>query len=289
MQIVQAKKGIFMIKLTNLQKDYNDFHLNVSLEVPAGTVTGLIGKNGAGKSTTIKSILGLIKADGGELSVLGKDPRKFTGKDKESIGVALSDSGFSNLLTVNDKHILKKSYSAFDEKYFSEKCQEQGLPMNKIIKEFSTGMKAKLRVLTAISHNAKLLVLDEPTSGLDVLARNEILDMLRAYLAEDNERSILISSHISSDLEGLCDDVYVINKGKIILHEDTDVILGQYGILKVSEEEFNKLDKQFIIATKKEKFNFTCLTNEKQFYLDNYPGIVVENGNIDDLIILLLS
>lgn len=279
-----------MIKLTNLQKNYDDFQLNISLEVPAGTVTGLIGKNGAGKSTTIKSILGLIKPDGGELQVLGKDPREFTGKDKEAIGAALSDSGFSMMLTANDvMHILKKSYAEFDEKYFTEKCKEQGLPMKKLIKEYSTGMKAKLRVLVAISHKAKLLVLDEPTSGLDVLARNEILDMLRAYLAEDSERSILISSHISSDLEGLCDDVYVINKGQLVLHEDTDVILGQYGIIKVSEEEYRKLDQQYILAAKKEKFHYSCLTKEKQYYLDNYPGIVVENGNIDDLIILLLG
>ena len=122
-----------------------------------------------------------------------------------------------------------------------------------------------IRVLVAISHAAKLLILDEPTSGLDVLARNDILDMLRDYLAQDSERSILISSHISSDLEGLCDNVYMIHKGKIILREDTDAILGQYGILKVSEEEYAKLDKQYLKATKKESFGYTCLTNEKQF------------------------
>ena len=150
-------------------------------------------------------------------------------------------------------------------------------------------MKAKLRVLVAISHKAKLLVLDEPTAGLDVLARNEILDMLRAYLEEDSERSILISSHISSDLEGLCDDIYMIHNGKIILHEDTDTILGKYGVLKVNEEEYAALDKQYLIATKKDKFSYTCLTKEKQFYLENYPNIVVENGNIDEMIVLLLS
>ena len=279
-----------MIKITNLQKNYKDFSLNVSLEVPAGTVTGLIGRNGAGKSTTIKAILGLIKTDGGEVEVLGKNPREFTFADKENLGVALSDSGFSMLLNLKEIiKILKKSYHSFDEKFFLEQCKEQGLPMDKDLKDFSTGMKAKLRVLVAISHNAKLLVLDEPTAGLDVLARNDLLDMLRNYLAQDSERSILISSHISSDLEGLCDDVYMINKGKILLHEDTDTILGQYGILKVSDEEYAKLDKQYLVATKKESYGYSCLTNEKQYYLDNYPNIVVENGNIDNMIVIMLG
>ncbi|MBP5281434.1 MAG: ABC transporter ATP-binding protein [Lachnospiraceae bacterium] len=279
-----------MIKLENLQKSYKDFDLDVSLEVPAGTVTGLIGKNGAGKSTTIKAILGLIKPNGGTLEVLGKTPRDFTSRDKENLGVALSDSGFSMQFTVEDViHILKNLYHEFDEKAFREQCKEQGLPFDKLLKDFSTGMKAKLRVLVAISHNAKLLVLDEPTAGLDVLARNDILDMLRAYLAQDSERSILISSHISSDLEGLCDNIYMIDKGRILLHEDTDTILGQYGILKVSEEEFAKLDQQYIIAKKKESFGYSCLTNEKQFYLDNYPNIVIENGNIDNMIMIMLG
>ena len=279
-----------MIKITNLQKNYKDFSLNVSLEVPAGTVTGLIGKNGAGKSTTIKSILGLIKRDGGTVEVLGKDPRNFTPQDKVKLGVALSDSGFSMQLNLEDiTRILKRLYHEFDEKSFREQCKNQGLPFNKLLKDFSTGMKAKLRVLVAISHNAKLLVLDEPTSGLDVLARNEILDMLRDYLAKDNERTILISSHISSDLEGLCDDIYMIDHGKILLHEDTDTILGQYGVLMVSAEEYEKLDKQYLLAKKQESFGYSCLTNEKQYYLDNYPNIVLENGNIDQMIMIMLG
>ena len=270
-----------MIKITNLQKNYKDFSLSISLAVPAGTVTGLIGKNGAGKSTTIKAILGLIKPDGGTIEVLGADPRHFSSKDKENLSMMLSIKEIVK--------ILRKTYPEFDEKFFLEQCKEQGLPMDKDLKDFSTGMKAKLRVLVAISHNAKLLVLDEPTSGLDVLARNELLDMLRNYLDQDNERSILISSHISSDLEGLCDDIYMIHKGQILLHEDTDTILGQYGILKISEDEFAKIDQQYLIAKRKESFGYSCLTNEKQFYLDNYPNIVVENGNLDDMIMIMLG
>ena len=279
-----------MIKIKDLQKRYKDFELNISLEVPEGTVTGLIGKNGAGKSTTIKSILGLIRPNSGEISVMGKEPQSFTPEDKEAIGAALSDSGFSMVLTIEDVvSILKSFYRNFNEPEFRNRCKDQGLPFDKPIKEFSSGMKAKLRVLTAISHSAKLLVLDEPTAGLDVLARNDVLDLLRSYMEEDSSRSILISSHISSDLEGLCDDIYMIDKGQIILHEDTDTILGKYGILKLSEEEYAAMDRQYVIAEKRDRFSVTCLTSEKQFYLENYPNIVVENSSIDDMIVLILG
>lgn len=277
-----------MVKVENLTKNYGDFKLEVSLEIPDGAVTGIVGKNGAGKSTTIKSILGLIKPDGGHVTVNGKEASKLIGKDKQEIGVALSDSGFSSFLTVKDiTAILKKMYPSFNEDLFRKNCSKQGLPENKAIKEFSTGMKAKLRVLVAMSHNAKLLIMDEPTAGLDVEARNEILDLLREYLLEDENRSILITSHISSDLEGLCDDIYLIHDGKIVLHEDTDAILSNYGILKVSEEAYEKLDKRYILSTKKEHFGYSCFTNEKQFYAENNPNMVIENSGIDDLILMM--
>lgn len=279
-----------MVSVKNLEKQYGDFKLDVSLEIPKGTVTGLIGKNGAGKSTAIKAILGLIKADKGNITILGKDSRCITPKDKEAIGVALSDSSFSFELNVEDViKILRKMYTQFDESYFRSKCKEQGLPFDKKIRDFSTGMKAKLRVLVAITHKAKLLILDEPTSGLDVVARGEVTEMLRSYLEEDLERSILISSHISSDLEGFCDDIYFIHDGKVILHEDMDVILGQYGIIKVNEADYAALDKQYLVCKRREKFGYTCLTREKKYYTENYPNVIVENGSIDDMIVLMLS
>lgn len=279
-----------MIILNELKKSYGDFSLNISMEIQEGMVTGIVGKNGAGKSTTIKSILGLVKPTGGSLKIFGKDIAEITVEDKEKMGVALSDSGFSFELNIEDViHILRKAYHEFDEAFFRKQCKEQRLPMDKKLKDFSTGMKAKLRVLVAISHQAKLLILDEPTSGLDVVARNEVLDMLRKYMEEDPGRAILISSHISSDLEGLCDDIYFIHDGEVILHEDTDTILGQYGILKVSESDYQMLDKQYLICEKKESFGYTCLTAEKRFYTENYPGIVVENGSIDDMLVMILG
>ena len=140
---------------------------------------------------------------------------------------------------------------------------------------------------SAISHRASLLVMDEPTAGLDVQARNDILDLLRQYLTENEGCSVLITSHISTDLESLCDDIYLIDDGKILLHEDTDVLLGSYAILKVSGEDFEKLDKSHILSSRKELFGCVCLTDQKQFYAENYPGIVIENGSIDDLILMM--
>ena len=277
-----------MVELTNVQKNYGNFRLNMSLDLPAGKVSGLVGRNGAGKSTVIKAILGLISTDGGNAVVLGKAPRELTAKDKEMIGVAFSDSGFSSYLCINDIiRILRNSYTNFDEKYFRDYCERNNMPMDKRIKEFSTGMNAKLRVLTAITHGARLLILDEPTSGLDVVARNEVLDMLRNYLAEDTGRALLISSHISTDLEGLCDDIYMIHNGEIIFHEDTDVIMGEYAVLKLSPESYSKIDKQYILKTKKESFGYSCFTNQRQFYAENYPEIIIEGGSIDELIIMM--
>ena len=160
--------------------------------------------------------------------------------------------------------------------------------LSECILEFSTGMKVKLKVLVAISHNAKLLLLDEPTAGLDVIARDELLEMLREFLEKDEERSILISSHISSDLESLCDDLYMIHDGKIILHEDTDVLLSDYALLKVDAEQYSKLDKQFILRSKKETYGYSCLTNQKQYYMENYPKIAIEKGTIDEVITMMI-
>lgn len=277
-----------MVSVKNLVKRYGDFCLEVSLEIPDGMVTGLIGKNGAGKSTVIKSILGLVKPDSGNVCVFGKEAGKLSPKEKEKIGAALSDSGFSNYLTLEDvTKILCKMYEDFNESEFRTLCKSQGLPFDKDLKNFSTGMKAKVKVLVALSHKADLLIMDEPTSGLDIEARNEILDIMRDYLEENERCSILITSHISSDLEGLCDDIYMIHEGKMILHEETDKIMGQYGLLKMDEAMYARLDKSNIIKTKKTDYGYECFTSEKQFYIDNYPGLVVENGNIDDLILMM--
>lgn len=277
-----------MVEVDNLVKQYEDFSLNISLNIPGGVISGIIGKNGAGKSTLIKSILGLINPTSGNVKVFGKEVNKLTTTDKYDIGVAMAEAGFSMYLTVKDvAAILKKMYPSFQTDFFADKCKQLRIPMNKQIKEFSTGMKAKLRVLVAISHEARLLILDEPTAGLDIEARNEILDMLREYMAKDDSRSIMISSHISSDLEGLCDDIYLIHDGRLLLHEEIDNIMSNYALVKVNKNDYETMDKTYFLATKQENFGYVCLTNQKRYYLENYPKVVVENGNIDELILMM--
>lgn len=277
-----------MVTVKNLVKRYGDFSLDASMEIPAGRITGLIGKNGAGKSTMIKAVLGLIQPDEGQITVFGKDPCKFGKEDKRQIGVALAEAGFSTYLSVEDiAKIMKKMYPIFDEDGFLRKCDRMRLPQKKLIKDFSTGMKARVRVLVAMSHGAKLLIMDEPTAGLDVESRLEIQDMIREYMLEDEERSVLLTSHISTDLESLCDDIYMIDNGRIILHEDTDTILSHYAIIKAEESQMASLDQQYLLKSRKESYGFECLTNEKQYYIDNYPGLTIEKAGIDDLILVL--
>ncbi len=279
-----------MLKIDNLKKEYAGFSLNCSMEVIPGRITGLIGQNGAGKSTIFKAVLGLISTDGGTVSVFGKNTSEITSRDREKLGVVLSDSGFSGYLTVTDIiPVMKSLYGEFDERFFVEQANRFELPAKKQLKDFSTGMKAKLKVLIAVSHNAKLLILDEPTSGLDVIARDELLLMLREFMEKDDERAILISSHISSDLENLCDDMYMIHGGRIILHEDTDVLLDSYAVIKADAETFRGLDKQYIISVMEESFGYSCLTDERRYYIENYPQISVEKGTVDNIITLMIK
>ena len=279
-----------MLKIKDLKKSYDLFQLDVSFEIPRGCITGLIGANGAGKSTIFKGILDLISIDGGTIEIFGKDYKTLSKKEKEKLGVVLAESGFSGFLTVQDvAKILENMYSQFDKAMFFDYCKRYQLPLKKQIKEFSTGMKAKLKILIAISHKAEFLLLDEPTTGLDVLAREDLLSMLREYMEENENRTILISSHISTDLEGLCDDLYMIDNGKVVLHEEIDTLLGQYGLLKISSEQYDTLDKNYLLRKKRESWGYACLTNQKQFYLENYPSYTMEKGSIDEVITMMIK
>lgn len=279
-----------MLEINGLVKHYKDFTLNCTMKVEPGRITGLVGENGAGKSTTFKAALGLITYDGGSITLMGKTPAELTAEEKEKIGVTLAESGFSGYLKVKDVvPVLAAMYPSFDRSRFLSLCQRFGVPQDKYIKEFSTGMKAKLKVLAAATHGAGFLLMDEPTTGLDVMARESILDLLREYMEEDENRSILISSHISSDLEGLCDDIYMIHNGQIVFHEDTDVLLNEYGLIKADEEQYRKLDKEYLLRVRKESFGYSCLTDQKQYYLENYPGVVVEKGTLDEVITMIIG
>ena len=221
---------------------------------------------------------------------MGKSPSELTARDRQKMGVALTNSGFSGYLRVKDIiPVLRAIYPDFDEGKFRNICRKFSVPENKMIKDFSTGMKAKLKVIVAVTHNAEFLLLDEPTSGLDVVTRRDVLDLLREYMEENEERSILISSHISTDLEGLCDDIYMIHEGQIVLHEDTDVLLNNYALIKADQEQFARLDKEYILKVRRENYGYACLTDQKQYYRENYPDIVVERGNLDEVIAMMIG
>ena len=278
-----------MLDIKGVKKSYGEFQLDCSLNVEKGRITGLVGENGAGKSTLFKAVLGLISYDGGEIKIFGKTPQELNEKEKEQMGVVLAEAGFSGYLKGKDvKAVLAKLYPKFEEEKFLQMCERYQIPLDKFLKEYSTGMKAKLNVLLALSHGSRLLLLDEPTAGLDVVAREEILDLLREYM-EIPGRSIVISSHISGDLEHFCDDLYMIHEGKIVLHEETDRILEEYGFLKVSDQEYEALDKEYLLRVRKEPFGYSCLTDQKNYYLENHPGIVVEKGSVDEVISMLVK
>ena len=278
-----------MLEIKDLVKNYGDFRLECSLQVKPGQITGLIGENGSGKSTTFKSILGLIRPDSGTIRIFGKERSGLNQTDRQRIAAVLSDSGFSGYLTIRDIiPILVHMYRRFDREYFQHQVKRFDLPENKMVKEFSTGMKAKLKLLAALGSRAKMFIMDEPTSGLDVVARDELLDLIREYMAENEDSSVLISSHISGDLESLCDDVYMIHEGKIVLHEDIDTLLSDYGILKVDEKQYADMDKQYMIRTMHEAFGYACMTDQKQYYMENYPGAVLEKGSLDSVITMMI-
>ena len=274
--------------LDGVKKKYSRFELDISMRLENGRVTGLIGRNGAGKSTAFKAALGLLTLNEGTVLLDGEEVSTLSEKKRAEIGVVLTGAGFSTILKAKDVvDILAAEYPSIDKEAFTERLKAFRIPMDQQLKEFSTGMRAKLKILCAMAHQPKLLVLDEPTAGLDVVARNEILDMLRAYMEEESN-SILISSHISSDLEGLCDDLYLIDDGKILLHEDTDVLLDEYGVLKLTKEQYEAMDKEYLLCTKEEPHGVSCLTKQKQFYQENYPAVVIERGNVDDMIRLMI-
>ena len=278
-----------LVQLEHVMKEYGSFALELNMQIPENQIIGLIGANGAGKSTTFKLMIGLIRPDQGNAEVFGRNAADLGAEEKQKIGVVFSDSGFSEYLRVQQLiPVMKRFYPDFQEKEFRKRCERFKIPLNKQIKDFSTGMKAKLNVLLALSHDSRLLLLDEPTAGLDVVAREEILDLLREYM-EIPGRTIVISSHISGDLEHFCDDLYMIHEGKIVLHEETDRILEEYGFLKVSDQEYEVLDKEYLLRVRKESFGYSCLTDQKKYYLENYPGLVVEKGSVDEVISMLVK
>ena len=236
------------IELRGLKKSFPDFTLGpVDLAVPEGTILGLIGENGAGKSTTIKLMLGLLRTDGGSITILGQDAKKL---DKNEIGVVLDEPGFPSLLNAKEiRSFLKDIYRNWDDAAWRDYMRRFELPQEKKFSEFSKGMKMKLAIAAAMSHHARLLILDEPTSGLDPVVRDEVVGILSEFTREP-DHSVLLSSHIVSDLEKLCDYIAFLHKGQLLLNEEKDALYEEYGLLRCDLETLRTLDPNAIIGKK---------------------------------------
>ena len=240
------------LEIKNVSKSFSGFCLdNISLALPSGCMMGLIGENGAGKSTTIKLILDMLHKDGGTITILGKDNGKDISLTKEDVGVVMDEVGMPECLTAKQiGKVMKHTFRNWNEAEYARLLQKLSLPDNKPFKDFSRGMKMKLGIAVAMSHGAKLLLLDEPTSGLDPVVRDEVVDMFYDFTRDENH-SILISSHIVSDLEKLCDYVAFLHKGKLLLCEEKDVLLSEYGIIHCTVEQLSTFDNS-VVKYKKE-------------------------------------
>lgn len=278
------------IKVKNLNKKYEGFELkNISFEIPEGSIVGLIGENGAGKTTTIKSILNIIKSEG-EIQVFGKNIKQNEKEIKSKLGVVLDDSFLSEYLTPKKiNSIMKNFYNTWDKKLFENYIKIFKLPENKMIKDFSSGMKMKLKIATAISHKPQILILDEPTSGLDPIVRNEILDIFRQFIAENEKRSILISTHITTDLEHISDYIMFIKNGEITLNLPTSEILENYGIIKCDEKDFSKIAKEDYEYYRKEKYQYEVLVNNKKMIKSKYGISTIDKASIEDIMLFYIK
>lgn len=248
------------LEIRGLKKRYQGFTLDgVNLTLPTGCIMGLIGENGAGKSTTIKLILDLVRKDEGTIRVLGEDPGSGKKELKEQIGVVMDSSNFPDAMMIsNIGRMMKKCYRTWDQGRFEAHCQKFKLPEDKRVKEFSRGMKMKLSIAVALSHDSRILILDEATSGLDPIVRDEILDLFLDFI-QDEGHSIFISSHILSDLEKICDYITFIHKGKIIFSEEKNELLESYVIVKCSEADLYCLDPEAVIGVRRNSFGVEAL------------------------------
>lgn len=279
------------IEIRNLVKNYgNKFTLGeINLDIPSGIIIGLIGENGAGKTTLIKSILNIIRLDKGNIKIFEKDIKINESEIKENIGVVLDNMFFPELLMPKDiNSIMKEVYKNWDEQLFNKYLSEFKLKNNQSIKSMSKGMRKKLEIATALSHHPKLLILDEPTSGLDPVVRNEVLDIFLDFI-QDEEHTVLLSTHITSDLEHIADKIIFINQGKVVLDQSRDDLLDNYGILKCDVDNFDTISKDDIIAYKKNKYDCEILVNDINKIKKKYKDFIVDKITLEELMVLMIK
>ncbi len=274
------------LEIKNLTKSYPGFTLdNLNLTLPSGCILGLIGENGAGKSTTIKLILDMIRKDSGTVTILGQDNEKNIELIKEEIGVVLDEAGIPECLTVTQVgRVMKHTFRNWDEAEYSRLINKLGLPDKKPFRDFSRGMKMKLAIAVAMSHNSRLLILDEATSGLDPVVRDEVVEMFSDFTRDENH-SVLISSHIVSDLEKLCDYVAFLHKGKLMLCEEKDRLLEEYGLIHCTAEELRNLPADAVRYAKENPYGAEAMVRRSAVP----DGISVSPISIEELFVFMVK
>ena len=279
----------YAIEVNNLTKKYDGFTLdNVSFKVPKGSIMGFIGQNGAGKSTTINAILNIVKRDEGEIKLFGLDNLKNETEVKENLAAVFDELPFNEDLNAKIlSKVMSDIYKNWDEKVFFNYLDIFSLPSIKAFKKFSKGMKMKLQIAVALSHHAKLLIMDEATTGLDPVVRNEILDIFMEYLQDENN-TIFMSTHITSDLEKIADMVTFIDKGKIILSGYKDEILDNYGVIKCGKAEFENIDKTDYIGMRHTDYGVEMLVSDRHKIKEKYTDIVVDKTTLDEIMVFLV-
>ena len=278
-----------ILQVKNLYKRYADFLLDdVSFSVPKGAIVGLIGENGAGKSTTINAVLDLIKKDGGTVTFWGKE-LSSSKELKEDVGVVFDSINFYETMTpANIGKISAAAYKQWDESLYRDYLKRFQLPSDKEIKTFSKGMKMKLSIAVALSHKPKLLILDEATGGLDPVMRDDILDVFLEFVQDENH-SILMSSHITTDLEKVADYIVFIHHGKVLFSKTKDELRYNYGIIRCGAALFEKIDKAEILAYRKEDYQWNVLVADKEKARRKYKDAVVDDATIDDIMLLYVK
>ncbi len=276
----------YVIEMREVTKNYGDFVLDkVNIAIPSGCICGFVGQNGAGKTTTIKLIMDIIKANSGEIKVFDQDMSKDGKKLKDDIGVVFDEMGFHDFLTGKQiNQIMSKMYSKWNEDTFKEYMKRFGLPMNKKCGKFSRGMRMKLQIAAAMSHGAKLLIMDEPTSGLDPIVRNEILEIFQEFVI-DEEHTILLSSHITGDIERIADMVIFIDKGRIVLSGEKDEILENHAMIKCTKKDAETIEKEDIVSVRQSAFGVDVLVHDKDACAKKYAKLKMEQAGLEEIMI----
>lgn len=279
-----------ILEIRELSKDYGDFVLDkISFSLPRGVIMGLIGENGAGKSTTINCILNEIQKSSGTIRIFGKDHRTDEIEIKDKLGVVFDENHFPDIFTPEEiGKFMSGIYSVWEWQLYHQFLEKFELPKDKKIKDFSKGMKVKLAFAVALSHNAELLILDEATSGLDPIIRDDVLDMLIDFV-QDESHSVLVSSHITSDLEKVADYITFIHKGKLIFTQDKDTLIDNYGIISCGAAVFDTINKSEVIAYRKEDYQFKVLVNNRTKAAKQYPNAIVSPATIEEIMLFYIK